>query len=59
MTLLILFLAASVFSAILVVAAGMLSSRATRDAEVVETYAQDHRLGAAGRVPKEMAEALD
>jgi hypothetical protein len=44
MTLVITFLAASVFSSILVVAAGILSSRANRRAKFVENFAHRYTL---------------
>jgi hypothetical protein len=56
MTFLILFLGVSVFSAILVIAAGMLSSRTNRHAETVEKYPSRQTVE---RVPKELSEALD
>jgi hypothetical protein len=59
MTLVLIFLAMSLFCATLVVAAGMLSSRANRHVETVETYTQRPTLTSAERAPKEIADALD
>lgn len=59
MTIVITFLAASVFSSILVVAAGMLSSRANRRAKFVETFAHRYTLEAVEQTPQPLAEAID
>jgi hypothetical protein len=57
MTIVITFLAASVFSSILVVAAGMLSSRSNRRAKFVETFAHRYTLDSVERTPQTVSES--
>jgi hypothetical protein len=59
MTLIITFLAASVFSSILVIAAGMLSSRSNRRARFVETFAHRYSLDSVEPTPQGVAEARE
>lgn len=59
MTLVITFLAASVFSSILVIAAGMLSSRANRRAKFVENFAHRYTLDSVEQIAQPIVETAE